>query len=66
MRKIKRNIYNVLAKAFGFVVIGNGYKKRHHTISFKEAAEIAACYDDGANIYKRGIWVASRKLCRAK
>jgi len=58
---MQRNLYRIIAKAFGFVVIGDGYKKRHYTLSFKEAVSWAACYSDGANVYKRGIWVASKK-----
>ena len=57
---LKSDIHRAIAKAFGFVVIGNGYTKRHYAIRFKEATAWAACYGDGANIYKRGIWVASK------
>ena len=56
----KTEIHRLACKAFGFVIIGNGYSKRHYAIRFKEATEWAACYDDGATIYKRGIWVASK------
>lgn len=55
-----KTIRNILCKTFGFVVIGNGFKHRHYTFSFKEAISWAACYSDGANVYKRGIWVASK------
>ncbi len=58
---MQRNLHRILSKAFGFVVIGDGYSKRHYTLSFKEAVSWAACYSDGANVYKRGIWVASKK-----
>lgn len=54
------DLYRIAAKAFGFVVIGNGYSKRHYTLRFSEAISWAACYADGANVYKRGIWVASK------
>lgn len=57
-----KNIHTFIAKAFGFVVIGEGYRHRHYTLSFKEAVSWAACYADGASIYKQGIWVASKKL----
>lgn len=57
---IKDDIHRIAAKAFGFVVIGNGYTKRHYTLRFSEATQWAACYADGANVYKRGIWVASK------
>jgi hypothetical protein len=65
LKTIKRNVYNTIAKAFGFVVIGNGYGKRHYAISFKEALSWAAGYDDGATVYRRGLPVASKKLIRA-
>lgn len=47
-------------KAFGFVVIGHGFKHRHYTLSFKEAVSWAACYGDGASIYRKGICIASK------
>ena len=56
-----KNIHTFIAKAFGFVVIGDGYKHRHYTLRFSEAISWAACYADGASIYKRGIDVASKK-----
>lgn len=46
-----------LKKAFGFYVIGQGFKKRHYTFTFGEAVEWAACYDV-ATVYKRGNFVA--------
>lgn len=57
-----KTLHRTLSKAFGFVVIGNGYRHRHYTLSFKEAVSWAACYDDGANIYRKGICVASKML----
>lgn len=47
----------LLKKAFGFCVIGQGFKKRHYTFTFSEAVEWAACYDV-ATVYKRGNFVA--------
>lgn len=55
------DLHRIAAKAFGFVVIGDGYRHRHYTLSFKEAVSWAACYSEGATVYKRGIWVASKK-----
>jgi hypothetical protein len=52
---------NIIAKTFGFMIIGDGYTKRHYTLSFKEALAWASCYADGANVYRKGIWVASKK-----
>ena len=56
-----KTLHRIIAKTFGFVIIGNGYRHRHYTLSFKEATQWAACYADGASIYKRGIYVASKK-----
>lgn len=50
-------IIMALKKAFGFYVIGQGFKKRHYTFTFGEAVEWAACYDV-ATVYKRGNFVA--------
>lgn len=50
-------IIMALKKAFGFCVIGQGFKKRHYTFTFGEAVEWAACYDV-ATVYKRGNFVA--------
>lgn len=57
-----KTLHRLIAKAFGFVIIGNGYSKRHYTIRYSEAVSWAACYDDGANIYRKGICVASKML----
>lgn len=48
-----------LKKAFGFCVIGQGFKKRHYTFTYSEAAQWAACYDI-ATVYKRGNFVAMK------
>lgn len=52
-------IVMALKKAFGFCVIGQGFKKRHYTFTFGEAVEWAACYDV-ATVYKRGNFVAMK------
>jgi hypothetical protein len=52
-------IIMALKKAFGFCVIGQGFKKRHYTFTYSEAAEWAACYDV-ATVYKRGNFVAMK------
>lgn len=54
---MQREIALMLKKAFGFCVIGQGFKKRHYTFTFSEAVEWAACYDV-ATVYKRGNFVA--------
>lgn len=59
-----KTLHQIIAKTFGFVVIGNGYSKRHYAIRFKEATAWAACYDDGASIYRKGVCIASKKLQR--
>lgn len=48
-----------LKKAFGFCIIGQGFKKRHYTFTYSEAAQWAACYDV-ATVYKRGNFVAMK------
>lgn len=53
------DIIMALKKAFGFCVIGQGFKKRHYTFTFGEAVEWAACYDV-ATVYKRGNFVAMK------
>jgi hypothetical protein len=54
---MQEEIIMALKKAFGFCVIGQGFKKRHYTFTFGEAVEWAACYDV-ATVYKRGNFVA--------
>lgn len=49
----------MLKKAFGFYTIGQGFKKRHYTFTYSEAAQWAACYDV-ATVYKRGNFVAMK------
>jgi hypothetical protein len=51
------NIIMTLKKTFGFMTIGQGFKKRHYTFTYSEAAQWAACYDV-ATVYKRGNFVA--------
>ena len=55
------DIIMALKKAFGFCVIGQGFKKRHYTFTFGEAVEWAACYDV-ATVYKRGNFVAMKAV----
>jgi hypothetical protein len=50
-----------LKKTFGFMTIGQGFKKRHYTFTYSEAAQWAACYDV-ATIYKRGNFVALKAV----
>ena len=55
-----KTLHRIIAKTFGFTIIGNGFAKRHYTFTYSEAVSWAACYSDGANIYKRGIWMAAK------
>lgn len=55
-----KTIRNILCKTFGFVIIGHGYRHRHYTLSFKEAVSWAACYSEGATVYKRGTVFAAK------
>ena len=57
-----KTLHRLSCKAFGFVVIGHGYSKRHYTLRYSEAVEWAACYDEGASVYYRGTWLASKML----
>ena len=54
-------IVMALKKTFGFMTIGQGFKKRHYTFTYSEAAQWAACYDV-ATIYKRGNFVAMKAV----
>jgi hypothetical protein len=58
---MQREIALQIKKAFGFCVIGQGFKKRHYTFTFSEAVEWAACYDV-ATVYKRGNFVALKAV----
>lgn len=60
MKIIRNTIKQAIAKRFGFTVVGLGYNKRHYTLSFSEALEWAACYDDGAIIVKGGVIIAQK------
>lgn len=63
--KIKRNIVNTFvntfAPRFGYTVVGVGYRKRHYTMTYREALSWAACYKSGALIVHKGIIIAHRK-----
>lgn len=61
---MKTYIISALALQFGFTVIGKGYKKRHYCFTKSEALQWVACYDDGASMYYRGNFVAT-KGCKA-
>jgi hypothetical protein len=50
-----------LKKTFGFMTIGQGFKKRHYTFTYSEAAQWAACYD-AATVYRRGNFVALKAV----
>ena len=56
---MQEEIIMALKKAFGFYVVGQGFKKRHYTFTYSEAAQWAACYDV-ATVYKRGNFVAMK------
>ena len=53
------DIIMALKKTFGYMTIGQGFKKRHYTFTYSEAAQWAACYDV-ATVYKRGNFVAMK------
>lgn len=56
-----KKIIIALQKTFGYYTIGQGFKKRHYTFSYSEAAQWAACYDV-ATVYKRGNFVAMKAV----
>lgn len=39
-----KTINKSLAKLFGYVIIGHGYKHRHYALRYSEALEWAGCY----------------------
>ena len=49
-----------LCKAFGYKVIGVGFKKSHYTLSKAEAMQWMGCYDE-ALLFKGSALVGSRK-----
>lgn len=51
----------LLKKTFGYMTIGQGFKKRHYTFTYSEAAQWAACYD-AATVYSRGNFVAAKRF----
>ena len=55
------NIVMALKKTFGFMTIGQGFKKRHYSFTYSEATQWAACYDV-ATVYKRGNFVAMKAV----
>lgn len=60
-----KKIQALIARRCGFVVIGYGYTKTHHTITRAEALQWLAAYPEGACIYRqtlRGLrFVAARR-----
>jgi len=61
LHMLQDDIILALKKAFGFCVIGEGFKTRHYTFTFGEAVEWAACYDV-ATITQRGNFVALKAI----
>ena len=58
---MQAEIVMALKKTFGFMTIGQGFKKRHYSFTYSEAAQWAACYDV-ATVYKRGNFVAAKRF----
>ena len=52
-------IRTIAARLIGYTVQGQGFDKRHHTLTLKAALSWAACYDS-ATVTKRGQFIASR------
>lgn len=57
---LEEEIKLVLCKAFGFKVVGVGYKKAHYTLTKSEALQWMGCYDE-ALLFKGKTLVGSRK-----
>lgn len=57
-----KTLHNLACRLFGFTIIGSGYKKRHYTLRYSEATQWAACYADGAVVYRKGLPVASKNI----
>lgn len=56
----EQQIKLALCKAFGYRVVGVGFKKAHFTLSKAEALQWMGCYDE-AMLFKGKILVGSRK-----
>lgn len=60
-----QTIGNFIARRFGFVTIGHGYTKEHHTITRAEALRWLAAYPEGAVIYRQTLrgprFIAARR-----
>ena len=58
---MQAEIVMALKKTFGYMTIGQGFKKRHYSFTYSEAAQWAACYD-AATVYRRGNFVALKAV----
>lgn len=57
-----KTLTRLFTARYGFTIIGHGYTKRHYTMRYAEATDWAACYADGAVIYRKGLPVASKNI----
>jgi hypothetical protein len=56
---LQEEIKLVLCKAFGFKVVGVGFKKTHYTLTKSEALQWMGCYDE-ALLFKGKTLVGSK------
>lgn len=61
MRKLQRTIVQAIARRVGYTVQGQGFAKKHHTITRAEALQWLACYP-AATITRRSRFIAARTI----
>jgi hypothetical protein len=57
---VKDDALKAVSKAFGFKVVGVGFKKSHYTLSKAEALQWMGCYDE-ALLFKGKTFIGTRK-----
>lgn len=61
---LKREIYQLLCKLFGYTVQGVGFKHKHYSLTRADALEWLACYDH-ALMYKGRVLYSERRTLKA-
>lgn len=61
---LKREIYQLFCKLFGYTVIGVGFKKKHYSLTRADALEWLACYDHALMYKGRKLYSERRTLAR--
>jgi hypothetical protein len=52
-------IRTAAARAIGYTIQGEGFKRQHHTLTLRAALQWAACYP-AATITRKGRFIASK------